>query len=552
MIKVVTTMVIFYIMGIMNIVKLINNRYIEENYSIKRKAPAFAIVTLISIVLMFIVDLLKIVNGESFIGSINGFIIIICMIISFVFLFRGNYDRAVVLFSGGIFLGLTLGMFLESTTIIQIPYRHAQNYMLLIIITGLISNSSRNIIYSGVFSTFSFLGITYMSISKGLVEGHVKPLLVQLILPAIIMVAASVVVYFIKRIESGIISEVENKLEEVSREKIKREELLRSSSEQLDKSQVLTALAKNASQAGELIDQRVLQVNDQMDIFQGKFTHSRSALDVISQEIRNLKGVADDQASNVTESSAAIEEMNASIKNVSNVITKKKESVSTLLKSSFDGEKSISETMDSFENLIEQFNKIKDMTSVIDSIASQTNLLSMNAAIEAAHAGDAGKGFAVVADEIRKLAESSSINAKDITGTINDLLVSIEKTGHELKASGSTFRIINEEIQEVSRAMDEISLSSSELSNGSDEILTATSLLNSLTVKVSSGVDEVMRNHEIVIDDLSGISTVSESVLNSLGGITEGTDKIKGEIKLINNTAKELDEQLKIININDI
>jgi len=527
--------------------KKISEIYKDSDYGVQRMAPAFWILSIVSVVLMSLILILKIINKESFIESLNTYIIITAIIFSQYFLYKGKYDVATLFFSSGVFLGLTTTMFLESRVTIQIPYRHAVNYMLLIISTGMISHKLFNlkIIFSATI--LSYVLITYMAISKGLVESHVKSLNLQLILPTFVMLAGSIAIYFMKSIELGIIRDIYNKLKIADKEKGKRQEVLNSIKVQLNKSSDLITLSGTANSASESIDERVQQVKVQMDILQTKFRNSSTALNTISNEIINLKSVADNQSVNVTQTSASIEEMNASILNVANVIFKKKDTVSSLLDSSASGERSINETINSFNEVIENFENIKEMTTVIDDIASQTNLLSMNAAIEAAHAGDAGKGFAVVADEIRKLAESSSSNAKNIGNRIIDLVKSIENTGNEVKRSGDSFQSIHQEIIEVSRAMEEISSSASELSEGSNEILTATSLLNSLTTKVSSGVEEVLNNHNIVNSDLSGITEASGNILSSLSSITNDTSTIKDDIKEISQMAREIDSHMNSI-----
>ena len=100
--------------------------------------------------------------------------------------------------------------------------------------------------------------------------------------------------------------------------------------------------------------------------------------------------------------------------------------------------------------------KINEVMEIIDAIAGQTDLLAMNAAIEAAHAGEAGKGFAVVSDEIRKLAESTNENSKMIKTTVTAVSARIYQIGGDSAESRKAFETIREEADVSSQTMAEI------------------------------------------------------------------------------------------------
>lgn len=233
----------------------------------------------------------------------------------------------------------------------------------------------------------------------------------------------------------------------------------------------------------------------------------------------------------MAESSASIEEMVTSIKSVSHIIHSKKRAVETLSKTAQGGEKVLKQTSDSFEQVIDKIESIKKMTSIIGAIAGQTNLLAMNAAIEAAHAGEAGKGFAVVADEVRKLAESSSKNAKEIGGVIKELINAIEQSGYNITETSSSFHEISKEISAVSTAMDEIYTSTGELSVGSEEILKGTARMNDYNSRVTTWVSQVSHDQKIISTNIMEVSQVVDTVVFGVVEIKAGTTDIRNSLE---------------------
>ncbi|MDC7123922.1 MAG: methyl-accepting chemotaxis protein, partial [Spirochaetales bacterium] len=213
-------------------------------------------------------------------------------------------------------------------------------------------------------------------------------------------------------------------------------------------------------------------------------------------------------------------------KNVSQIITQKMELVEALKNASDEGSHTILDTSKSFEEVLTHLDSAENMISLISNIAAQTNLLAMNAAIEAAHAGDAGKGFAVVANEVRTLAESSAINAKQVTKTLSLLVQSIEKTGQNVDKTGQKFKSIKNDVAGVGDAMDEINLSVKEIALGSDEVLSSTAMMNNLTTQVSDAVESVTANETVVHDDVIQMGDFIKSLAEKMDKITDGGNTI--------------------------
>jgi len=216
-----------------------------------------------------------------------------------------------------------------------------------------------------------------------------------------------------------------------------------------------------------------------------------SALEEISANTSSLSKQITMQAESVSTTSAAVEEMAASILNVARVADSRQNVTESLIKMTKEGSEKIEEANVIVQEAVKNMGTMQDMLEVINNITSQTNLLSMNAAIEAAHAGDAGKGFAVVADEIRKLAESTAENAHEISDSLTGLINRVNQTASVTKESGDSFRKIEVEVRNFVQAFAEISASTKELSEGSREIQDSTISLLDITSNIKTGAQEI-------------------------------------------------------------
>lgn len=125
--------------------------------------------------------------------------------------------------------------------------------------------------------------------------------------------------------------------------------------------------------------------------------------------------------------------------------------------------------------------KINEFVEIIGSIAFQTNILALNASVEAARAGDQGRGFAVVANEVRSLAGRSSESAKEVREVVESITVQINNVAKQAKRSGQTINQTVESIHLTSNLMKEIAIATREQNNGIDQINTALTTMDSIT-----------------------------------------------------------------------
>ena len=210
-----------------------------------------------------------------------------------------------------------------------------------------------------------------------------------------------------------------------------------------------------------------------------------------------------EQSVAVTQSSAAIEEMIANIQSVSNSLHKNTENVKDLQEASEIGHVGINGIAKDIQEITHESESLLAINSVMQNISSQTNLLSMNAAIEAAHAGEAGKGFAVVADEIRKLAESSSAQSKTISTVLKKIKSSIDTITKSTEDILKKFDAIDEGVKIVAEQDTSILNAMDEQGQGSKQILQAMSRLNELTHGVKNEAHQMVENSRKAMQGMS-------------------------------------------------
>jgi uncharacterized protein YoxC len=236
-----------------------------------------------------------------------------------------------------------------------------------------------------------------------------------------------------------------------------------------------------------------------------------SSLDFM-KGINNLIGALNDQiirqASAIEESSAAIEEMMATINNTAAMAQKKQTVIQELVDNVEQGRASMRETIDAVGNISRGVEGVGATIKVIGGIAANTNLLSMNAAIEAAHAGDAGLGFSVVAGEIRRLSETTRENSHNIAATLTSIIDGIKMTTARSTATDSLIGTMAEEINSFANTMTELINSLGELSIGSREITIALVQLRKHAEAIKTGYGDMMGRTRDLEDSMQRITEI--------------------------------------------
>ena len=320
-------------------------------------------------------------------------------------------------------------------------------------------------------------------------------------------------------------------------------DLLKEINKTIKVSEEVATLSSNSmsdiSSSATQIISNIENVQKQMEEQANGVEQATSAIEQIFANIRSLNASISEQSAAVEESSAAVSQMVSNIQSVTSILEKNEKVVTQLRSESDIGMQRVQESVNLSQKILEESSGLLDASNVIQSIASQTNLLAMNAAIEAAHAGDAGRGFAVVADEIRKLAEQSNLQGKKITESLHELENVISGVSGSTQQVQSQFNVIFDLTQSVGNQEVVVMNAMREQSEGSNQVLLAMKKIDDSTLEVKSAATEMMAGGKVVSDEMQVLSQTTMKISSSVDEMANGTTHIVDAVQSGNDATEK-------------
>jgi len=255
----------------------------------------------------------------------------------------------------------------------------------------------------------------------------------------------------------------------------------------------------------------------------------------IANHIKILDESIITQASSMNQASAAVEQMAGNISSIGAVTDRMTATFKTVEEAAAEGSRIQKESAERINVIVEQSQSLQATNRMIASIAAKTNLLAMNAAIEAAHAGESGKGFSVVADEIRKLAENSATESHKISAELKQVIETINRIVHDSQVSEGSFAEVSRRVGETEKLVVEVNNAIHEQKIGAGQVLEALRVMNDTAAKVTAGSRDMRQGNEEMLRQIKVLEV-------SAGEISVSMNEVFGGIKSLDTGARGVSE----------
>ena len=325
--------------------------------------------------------------------------------------------------------------------------------------------------------------------------------------------------------------------------------VLMNSQKMKDVGDVLAQNISDRASAIHQITQNIESVKTQTVNQRASVTETSATIEQVISRLGELDSDIEVQASSIEESSAAVEQMVANIASVTNNLEKNNTLIKTVYEKTKSGKEGARLANDVVAQIASLSASLLETSEIIQNIASQTNLLAMNAAIEAAHAGESGKGFAVVADEIRKLSEQSNMQGKQIGEVMKKSTQIIEKLTVVGKEAEKSFIKVYELVNQISQQEELMVFAMKEQENGSNEVLHAIKNINTITGEVKTRSVEMLSGGIKVSEEMQKLDALTRNINNSMKEMSAAASEINESSKEVSEISKKNKDSIEHLSL---
>ena len=465
----------------------------------------------------------------------------ISFIVSIFLLAQGRHRTAAYFASLGLWLNPTwVGLLLPAEGIISI-YRMFAYILAATIVNLLMSLTKGQIILYMIGNTVSFLGTTFFYIVPAS-GGFSKEWFSAFILLLLTLIPVNVFILFIEHFYRNLIS-LSNKSVAESLEQVKRlNKLLEQTKKTLAVGQNLAQTAIKSKELSQTVQSSLESAHREVQVLQAKTHTSLSANRDMAHHINELDAATSEHNVFLQETSSAITEIGTTIQSISQRAQAKHASMSDILQKISIQSTELAQLFKSFDNVVSSSTKSLLTAQGITTIADTTNLLAMNASIEAAHAGASGKGFAVIAQEIRKLSAEARNQTESIIAVLKGNTKVVSDTAAYIKKYLSNRTGLVQEIEDVFKAIEEIIQGLSEMTLGAQEMMSASGKISEVVSDSTVHIKDINREVSENITHLEEVFALLNEITTKLKAITEAYNEFDSVITRIQEVG---DQNLK-------
>ena len=295
--------------------------------------------------------------------------------------------------------------------------------------------------------------------------------------------------------------------------------------------------ANSTAAATSEIDENIKNITGQFNTIKESVKRTVDAIAEMNVQVETLVVNNDRQFAAIEDSNNSVKQVVETLEYINSMAAKRTKNAEEMHNLVAAGDEKIATTNDLLHRITEQLDEIQEVVTIIDNVAEQTNLLSMNAAIESAHAGEAGKGFSVVAEEIRNLAEETSENASRIGMVISDIVASVKDCNKSSAEASEAFEIVSEHsdkviesfleissgIQKIDEQMRQIKVKSEETSTAANQINSYCQSLADKQKIVSTEVDSMNQEFVYALTEINHIKSGTEDIVDRMQNVSEAS-----------------------------
>jgi methyl-accepting chemotaxis protein len=482
-------------------------RYSESTLQVRKKSRILTAIAFVFGGISLLFALLMAATGAAVVAVVFVGIVLFCAAV-LAMLRSGRYHAASSAFLYGIFTAMFVAIKFDQYQDVYETYVFGTLGCFLLVVTTLIADRPRQAAVIGVLDLAAIQALYWLdAFPKD--GGKVTLLAIQnLVTPSLLTGIAAGVAAYLVSMTTSLLREVEREAESAERS--------------FDELNSAMNQAQSASQRiGEALSASVARTSSSIGLLSGQGRDISRGMDELDEALSRsgeasrkagecqvgVKAALAAYSDQVARASAAIEQMAGAANSLASQAGSKKAAVSELVETSRTGESVLLSMSQSMALIQESAKRVADLGAIIGDVADRTNLLGMNASIEAAHAGAAGRGFAVVANEIRNLSIEAGKSARVIGDTLKEVQAAIASTAGRSGEALSSFRKITESVRGVSQMIEELLASIQELSSGSGDVVSAVEAVADLT---RSTEEIVERASEGMTESLGGMDTVAE------------------------------------------